>query len=372
MISSKKVLFLLSATLCLALFSDDKAAESAYQQGYELYQEGDYYDAAGHFVDAGLLADSPVIKANSLKARIAAYRMSKLLYREFCAIEELLERFPEYADFSTLSEREYEIAEAYFKGEREPAYWALRWVPWLCDKDRSKEIFEKAISRAPYAKQAAKARLRLAYIADQDGKAKNSLEHLRKLLAAYPDSAEAKYALLALGEGLTALSRRGDGDGRYAREAFEVLNEFKKRYPQASEIAWVERTLLQLRDFQANRLYQIAEHYEKNDRKATASRYLGQIIQEYPDAVSAEKAEKKLAELDKSYVPDGFGKPQVSRVPKFKMFAMPQDAERILITPAESNNKYLFPIEDLYPNPPKTAKKEEKVPVSKSATEVKK
>ncbi len=372
MISGKQIFLALALSVCSIVSAGDKEAEAFYQQGYELYQKGDYYDASKRFEEAGIKADSPVIKANSLKARIAAYQMSKLLFKEFNAIEELLERFPEYADFSTLASREYEIAEAYFKGEREPAYWALRWVPWLSDKDRSKEIFEKAIARSPYAKQAAKARLRLAYIADQDGKVKEGLEHLRKLLIAYPESAEAKFALLALGEGLVSLSKRGDGDGSYAREAFEVLNTFKKRYPQASEIPWVERQLLLLRDFQAERLFLIAEHYEKSDRKETASRYLAQIVQEYPESVHVENAEKRLAELDKSYTPDDFKPSRTSRLPKFKMFNMPTEAEKILIIPQESDNKYLFPIEDLYPRPPKAVKKEEKIPVPKSAAEVKK
>ncbi|MBO5308259.1 MAG: outer membrane protein assembly factor BamD [Lentisphaeria bacterium] len=372
MIFRKTILAALLTVVCVSLAAGDKEAEAAYQRGYELYQNGKYYEALKEFEEAGLEAVSPVIKANSLKARIASCFMSKLLYREFNAIEELLERFPEYADFSTLADREYEIAEAYFRGEREPAYWALRWVPWLSDKDRSKEIFEKAIARAPYAKQAAKARLRLAYIADQEGKVKDSLVQLRKLLAAYPESPEAKYALLSLGEGLVSLSRRGDGDGSYAREALEVLTLFKKRYPAAGEMPQVERMLLHLRDYQAERLYQIAEYYEKSERKETAGRYLAQIIQKYPNSRSAEKAEKQMAELDKSYTPDGFRPQSPSRLPKYKMFNMPAEAEKILITPQESGNKYLFPIEDLYPRPPEVSKSVEKIPVSKSATEVKK
>ena len=372
MIFSKQILCLLCVMACAVLFCDDKAAETAYQRGFELYRNGKYYESIKLFEEAGIEADSAVIKANSLKARIAAYKMCKLLYREFSAIEELLERFPEYADFSALTDREFEIAESYFRGEREPAYWALRWVPWLCDKDRSKEIFEKTITRAPYAKQAATARLRLAYIADQEGKAKDSLAYLRQLIAAHPDAPEAKQALLALGEGLTLLAARGDGDGRYAREASEVFNTFKKRYPNASEIPWVERNLLRLRDYQAERLYQIAEYYDKKDYKETAGRYLSRIIQEYPDAVCVPEAEKRMVDIDKSYTPDGFKAPAASRLPKFKMFEMPQEAKRILITPQESNNKYLLPVEDLYPRPPKVVKKEKQETVSKSATEVKK
>ena len=96
--------------------------------------------------------------------------MCELYYREFKAIEKLLTLYPEYADFGPLIDREFELGELYFQGKREPAFWALRFIPWLTDEDHAEEIFKRALARAPFAKFGAKAHLRLAYIYDHSGR----------------------------------------------------------------------------------------------------------------------------------------------------------------------------------------------------------
>lgn len=331
----------------LPLFADDHKAQDVYQAGYAAYQKQDYREAASKFEEAELEADSPVIKANSVKAQIAAWQMCKMPYKEFKAIELLLDRYPEYADFVTLVNREFELAEAYFQGEREPSYWSLRWIPWLTDGDRSSEIYEKALARAPFAGDAPRARLRLAYQLDQEGKIKPSLEQLRRLVNDYPDAAQCKYAYLSLANGLLELAKSGDGDGSCAREAVEVLNKFKERYPDATENGWVDRTLLKLRDVQAERLLVLADYYDKTGKKATAARYLAQVIQEYPESESAEPAERLLTQVDRAFTPDDFRTVSPARFPKYRSYPIPQEARKILITPEASDRKYLLPVYDL-------------------------
>lgn len=350
MIKAAKI-FLLTALLCsgVALFAADSKAEQAYSEGRKLYLDGEYYDAAAKFQESFFMADTPVIRANSLLAQIGAYRMCELYYREFLAIEKLLERYPEYADCNALIRREFEIAEMFRTGTREPAFWALRWIPWLKDADRTVEVFQAVLKRAPFAPEAARAHMNLALYYEFDGRTAQSLAELRKILKNHPKSPESKYARLALANGLFELSKRGDGDSRLVNEAIAEFREFCRLYPDASpeELAFAQNTIAKARDIQAVRLCEIAEYYRKNGRSEASERYLAQVMSKFPDSASAPEAEKKLSELSENYLPGNFPARPEPRMPELRSYSIPQEAELVLISPQDERNHYLLPVPDL-------------------------
>ena len=340
------VLWLLFAA-ATALFGDDAEASSLYEEGRKLYLDGAYYKSGKIFAEAEERASSNAVKANSLLAQIGAWRMCELYYREFKAIEKILTLYPEYADFASLVNREYELGDEYSRGKRDPAFWALRFIPWLVEEDHSEEILKRALERAPFSPFGPRAHLRLAYIYDQEGKVQDSIAQLREIVRDYPNSEQHKYAMLALAEGLLELSRRGDGDGTYIREAAEVLARFKERYPEAEEEDWVRRKLLESKDIQAQRIYDMAEFYRKSGRKEAAERYLAKVVSEYPESLPAAKSEEELVELDKSFLPGDFLPDPESRLPKIKVYSLPQEAERVLIAPGGGGHHNLLTIYDL-------------------------
>ncbi len=323
-----------------------------YAAGHELYQKGQYYDAGKKFESAEFEADSAVVKANALQAQTSAWRMAKLYSREFDTIEKLLKHYPEYADFAVLVKREFEIGDEFYHGHRDPAFWAFRWVPWLTGDDRSIEILTAAVGHAPFAAEVPRTRLQLSWLYDNAGNVKASLAELRRLISDFPDAPEIKFAYLALGEGLFMLSKTGDGDGKYNREAQDVFRKFEEKYPEAKENAWISRHRLQARDIQAARLYEMAEYYERNGRREASQRYLAKILKEYPDSLSADRSEAMLANLDSTFIPEDFRPEAAPRLEHAPTYPYPVEAERILITPnSRENKKYLLPVTDLFPPP---------------------
>ena len=341
------LLCLVAVSAASALFADDAEASKLFDEGRQDYLDGSYYSAGKVFAEAEKRADSNVIKANSLLAQVGAWRMCELYYREFKAIEKLLTLYPEYADFGPMVDREFELGELYAQGKREPAFWSLRFIPWLVDEDHAEEIFKRALARAPFAKFSAKAHLRLAYIYDRAGRVKESIEQLREIVRDYPQSEQHKLAMLALAEGLLELSRRGDGDGSYIREAADVLARFNERYPDAEEREWARRKLLEAKDIQAKRLYDMAIFYRKSGRQEAAERYLARIISELPDSKYAAESELLLVELDNSYVPGDFPPDPESRLPKIKAHSLPPEARHILISPGVGDHHFMTPVYDL-------------------------
>ena len=343
------IMFGVLTTLCwLSAAADDAAAVARYDSGHKLYVNGDYREAAKAFVDSHLLADSPEIRANSLIAQIGAYRMCGLIYEEFTAIEKLLDKYIEFADYQALSERQFEIGDAFHSGKREPAFWALRWVPWLLGPDYTEEVYTKALKRSPFSPRAPQALLRLAHWYEMEGKSDKSLETLRKLLKDHPESKEYDFALLALGNGLLEIARcGGDGDGLMVAEAVKVLQLFVDRCPQAPEAEFAKRKIARARDIQSERLYQMADYYRGKGHTEVATRYLAQLVQKYPDSSMAESAEKELADMDKSYLPGDFAPAPAARLMPVNAYEIPESAEKELISPLKPGSHYLISVPDL-------------------------
>ena len=348
---------LIAALLLLAvpagkLCAAEIDAADLYRQGRELYLAEEYYDAADKFEKCYMFAANATVRGNALLAQIGAYRMCKLYYREFEAIEKLLERHMEFADYKTLVDREYEIAGLYHDGHRDPAFWALRFIPWLTDEDRTEAVLTKALKRAPFAPQAPQARLKLAYYYEMNGMTEKSLTVLRELLKNHPEAPECRFAMLALANGLFELARHGgDGDGRRISESLEIFNKFLKKYPKAPETDFVNRKVAASRDIQAKHLAEMAEFYRKRGRSETARTYLSRLMQQFPDSQQAPEAEKELVELDRTYLPGEFPARSTPRLPDVRTYAIPEGAERELISPYKESNDFLLPVPDLSDKP---------------------
>ena len=335
-------------TLCFALLHGDNAeAVKAYEEGLKLFNAKEYYDALKKFKESELLAKSNTIRANSLRAQIGAARKAELPWQEFELIEALLARFPEYADVPASVKREYQLGDMFFKGKREPAFYAMRKIPWLVGPDKTIEIYTRALKRAPYAAEAPAARLRLAFVYDQKGDVLKSLEQLRIVEKSFPESTSYKLALLALGYGCYEMALRGDGDGRYARECAEMSAKFLKLFPKDVSVPMVKRNLQRIRDAQASRLYDMAEFYRRQGRSEASARYLARVVREFPETAAAPGAESKLAELDRTFIPGDFPSGGEERFVKYKSAALPEEAESVLFFPGEKGKNNLFPIPDL-------------------------
>ncbi|MDD5596731.1 MAG: tetratricopeptide repeat protein [Victivallaceae bacterium] len=342
-------IFLAVCVFCFSLrpAAADITTTEKFQVGLEKQKAGDYVGAADSFLDAEFLARDINMKAEAAKEAMKCYRKANLLYKEFTIIEKLLNSYPAEVDFGKLVEREYEICDKYLKGHRDPEFWSLRWIPWLTGPDRSEEMLRKALKHAPFAATAPQAKLRLAVLLIEDSKTEEALGELRELIKNYPKSEYCKSAYLELGNALFQLSMIGDGDGKYNSEALSVFQKFIKTYPKAAEIEWVNKCLLRSKDIQAERLLGIAKFYKRIGRTAPAERYLNDILVQYPDSQSAAASEEILAQLDKSYTPEGFRPELKSRYQKYDVIPIPSQKSKIIIVPENSNGKYLFPIRDL-------------------------
>ncbi len=341
------VLLLPLLFFCTGVTASDSDANAKIAKAIELEKAKDFYAAAKKYADAEFEADSPVIKANSLKKMADNYRKCGLIYQEFLALDKLLSRHSAECDSVAVVNRIFDIGDEFYSGKREPSFWSLRFIPWLKEPDRTVDVYGKALEHAPFSVRAANAILRMSLRLLDENKGDEAIKYLQKLQKDYPDSPEHRFSYLMLGEIYFNLSQKGDGDGRFNQEALAQFREFRAKYPGAPELAWVHKMELKSKDIQAQRLYSMAQYYKRLGRNDASARYLAEVLQKYPDSVTAVKSEKMLVDIDRSYLPQSALPAVEQREQSYNVHNIPDEPDKLILIPEESNGKYLLPIYDL-------------------------
>ena len=324
---------------------NDAAALEVFQKGLDLEREGEYRKAAKRFIDAELLTSDKTVKANALSNAARAYRQAELYGSEFDCIERLIDEHMSRIDFTAAVNREYEIADAFYKGHRDAMF---EWFPFIKDSDRFLECAEAALEHAPCAEPAGAVRLRLGRMYLDDQKPEKAIEKFQEVLDLHPGTDSAYYAELGLADVYCQLAEHGDGDGHWARLAIEKLDHFIETYPEAPEIQWVKEQRLEIDKIQAKRLHDLAKYHHRMGRDDLAEYYLSMVVRQYGETEHAIPSERLLAEIDETYEapPESMPRKDPAHY-DFVRNPIPLEDSDLLIAPENSDGKWLLPIRDL-------------------------
>ena len=248
-------------------------------------------------------------------------------------------------NFTAVVQRQYEIANLFFKGHRD---YFVSWLPFITRDDRTTELFETVLENAPCAEPAAEIRLGLGRLYVNSQQPMKAAETFRKVLQLHPDTKEAKYAALELANLFVQLSENGDGDGKYAKDALITLENFLKKYPNDSEAEWIRNAIQKVHSHIAKRYCKLGDFYRRSGKNDTAQRYYALVLSDYPNTPEAKIAEAKLAKLDKKFVSSR--KPFTKKERKFIEKSLPSEPDVILIHPDDSDGRFLLPVKDLRKN----------------------
>ncbi len=324
-------------------FADDASSRLEFNAALSMEKSGRFLEAGDKYMAAELFADDPVLKLNALKRAAMAYKLANYRYREYQCLHKMFVCYPASIDFRTIIQREYEIGSDFYRGHRDPA---LTWMPWIEDDDRAVEIFEQLLKDAPFASFAPELRLRLAHRYIEDKKIEEAVKMFRTVSALHPNTKEARFADFEIANIYLQKSRRGDGDGRNGMKAVENLRELKKKYPNDPESEWIRQSLDEADQSAAKRLYGLAKFYRRMDNNEASARYLNELLRQYPDTSYAPDSETMLADMDEEY------KPAITEYKEpdpvtYLVQPMPDEVDKIIVAPENSDGKWLLPIKDL-------------------------
>lgn len=338
------ILTLLVSSLPLqSLFATDAEAEEIFKKAEDEYRKGDYRDAAKGFNQAEILADSYMLRINSLKSKAISYRKADMKYQEFLALKKLTEEYPDQVFFKNAIRREYQIGNDFYGGYREIP-WA--WVPWVEDDDKSIEIYESILKQSPFADFIPEMMLKMGnrYIVDR--KPDKAINTYKKMILQYKTSPLTRLAYLDLASVYLQLATSGDGDGSKLREARINLKEYVDKFPLSPEIKWAKNMLKKTYEMEATRLYNLALYYYKNGNENASKRYIKEILVNYPDTKVVKKADELLNIIEMPLYPKEKLPPPEDPT-KYNTEIMKNAEDRIMVIPENNENKWLIPLKGI-------------------------
>lgn len=342
-IKSLLVFIILSASLLA--WSDDEQANKSFDDARTAEKNEDYSAAAKAYMAALIYADDPVLKSNALQGAARSYRKKKLYGDEFDCLERLAKEHLNRVNYTEVVDRQYEIADAFFAGHRDTI---LSWIPFITKEDRATEMYEIALANAPYSEKAPDARLRLGRIYLEAQRANDAIAQFQETIKLYPGTDAARFAFLELCNTYLQLSRKGDGDGAWAKLALESFDEFLSKFPEDPEAPWARRSREEVLSLIAKRLHGLGVYYYRMGKEDIAARYFATVVRDYTNSVDSAESEKYLAKIDKTYEPPTGDIPRKEHeVPVYSRSAIPQEHSPIIVVPENSDGKWLFPIRDL-------------------------
>jgi len=216
------------------------------------------------------------------------------LYEAYLAYQKVIDKYPFSERIQEIIEREYKIAEAFMSGEKRKAMGVA-----LPVENPAIEIFSKVIENSAYGPFAAKSQYKLGLVLKSLMRYYEAEDAFNKVITNYPDSEWAEAAKFQIASCRASLSKSADYDQGATQEAKEKFEQFVEEHPDAVLSQDAEKNIEQLNEREAESNYNIGRFYEKQKSYESASIYYNDILEKYPNSSWAPKALERLQVLNK-------------------------------------------------------------------------
>jgi len=216
------------------------------------------------------------------------------LYEAFQAYQHVIDKYPFSERIQEIIEREYKIGELFMSGEKRKALGLT-----LPVENPSIEIFTKVVENSTFGPLAPKAEYKLGLVLKSLTRYYEAEDAFNKVISNYPTSEWVEPSKFQIASCRAAVSRGPDYDQGAAEEAKQKFEEFVKDHPDAVLTAEAQKNLNELREKDAQSVYNIAAFYEKQKEFNAAKIYYNEVMNNYPDSPWAAKAMAKIQVMEK-------------------------------------------------------------------------
>jgi outer membrane protein assembly factor BamD len=265
---------------------------------------------------------------NSIYAPEALYRAGMLYVKRkqylkgFDSLQEVISRYPNTRRFNEIIGEQYRIASALLDGARNHILGGL--LPSFRQREKAIGEFEIILANAPYSDYAPLALMNIArgysYLKENE----EAIDALDRMINTYPQSILAPDAYLKLAQ---AHARLVDGpyyDQANTRESITYFTDFMLLFPNDTSVASAEKGLDQMKTMLAESKIKIGDFYfYKRENFRAARVFYNEAITAYPESAVANRAKKKLAELEAKAAknaPPAPGAPAPAKKKRFWIF----------------------------------------------------
>lgn len=225
------------------------------------------------------------------------YEQKKNDERAFKEYQKLIEKYPKYAKYDEVLQRQYEIAQRYLGGQ-----WFKLWgyIPIYPSMEKTADLYEKLIKNGPYSQVAPKAQMDIGVAREKRQDYELAVKAYEKAADRYNDRKEiAADALYKAGLAYQKQAKTAEYDQDAAAQAIAVLTDFMALYPDDTRVPDSRKIIEDLRTEQARGSFKIAKFYEKTKRYEGALVYYNECILKDANSSFAGEAKERIEVLKK-------------------------------------------------------------------------
>jgi len=259
--------------------------EEQFNWAKSYFDEGDYRKAV--FEMNKVLRSYPSSRfAPEAKFYIAqCYEKKKKLFKAIETYQDVIKKYPLNERLEEIVEKEFLIGEKFLEQRK---------------YELAQKIFRQVIQNAPYSKVSDVAQYKIGICLLSMGKYGESRDELEKLAEDYSFSPYIDDAYYHIGLCSFKLSSAvKDYDEDLVDQAVQDIDFFLRRFPTSEFVSRAESLLNKLEYKKAERLFVIAQFYEKHRKIFAAMRYYEELLDSYPKTEWGPLAKRHLERLQK-------------------------------------------------------------------------
>lgn len=259
------------------------------------YEAKDYKRAVGEFTKLVRYYPNSELAAEGQYYAGRSYEGLEEYEQAYLAYQKAIETYPFTKRMEEMIEREFEIANKFYAGER-IKLWGIPTFPSIY---KAIEIYQKVVDNSPYGKYAEQALYKIGECHKKAGDYQAARLAFQKLVDEHPESKLAEDAKFQVGLCASRASLKPTYDQSVTNEALKQIEDFSKRHPESKLTGEADKMRESLREKKAESDFTIAEFYRKQKYYDAASMYYKNIVENFPETNWAKKAQDKLKEVEK-------------------------------------------------------------------------
>lgn len=214
------------------------------------------------------------------------------------AYEGVIKKYPNNLRIQEMIEQEYRIANLYFSGKkRKIPGLGLEILPSYA---KAIEIYKQIVVHAPYGSYGELSQYKIGESYKKIGEYRLSREAFEEFLEDYPKSElvdDAKYQIALV---TFKMARGASYDAETTDKAIAEFSKFIEEHPESELAQESQEAIRELKDRKAEKAFEIAEFYAKQEQWAAAKVYYNQVIEQFADSRWAGLALEKVTVLEKA------------------------------------------------------------------------
>ncbi len=207
--------------------------------------------------------------------------------------EKQLTQYPAGKFSQRVLQWEYDIGDAFLNGKKRIVWGIFR----LTAEPEGLEILHRVVEHAPGSALGDRAMLRIAGYHFAHRNWTEAIQAYDEYVKLFRNGAGVPYATLQAARASFLAYRGAAFDDAPLLDAEQRFKIFREHYPAQAAKAEVDRSLTDIRDLRAQKVLTTAEFYQRTGRPLAQAFYYRQVIDQFPQAPSAQLARQRLARL---------------------------------------------------------------------------